>query len=191
MKKQKRLILFGILLSLMLAMLSLPTTISVAAGKPTPTQPPAQSSFNDSFDGFNSSRWAKADGWTNGSPFDNAWRADHVNFANSLMTLTLDNLAYLGEPYSSGEYRTTGFHGYGCYEVNFKPVAQPGAVTTFFTFAGPYDNGGNGKHNEIDIEFLGYDTTKFQANYWTNDDTYTNGHEYEVNLGFDASQAFH
>ena len=70
-------------------------------------------------------------------------------------------------------------------------MARPGAVTTFFTFAGPYDNGGNGKHNEIDIEFLGYDTTKFQANFWTNDDTYSNGHEHMVNLGFDASQAFH
>jgi hypothetical protein len=64
-------------------------------------------------------------------------------------------------------------------------------VTTFFTFAGPYDNGGNGKHNEIDIEFLGYDTTKFQANFWTNDDTYSKSHEILVPLGFDASQAYH
>jgi hypothetical protein len=31
-------------------------------------------------------------------------------------------------------------------------------VSAFFTFAGPYDNGGNGRHNEIDVEFLGYDT---------------------------------
>jgi beta-glucanase (GH16 family) len=188
----KMFIVSGVILILLFGLLSpLSVTPTNAAGKPTPTPPPAQGSFSDSFDGFNSSRWAKADGWTNGSPFDNAWRADHVSFANSLMTLTLDNLAYLGEPYSSGEYRTTGFYGYGCYEVNFKPVAQPGAVSTFFTFAGPYDNGGNGKHNEIDIEFLGYDTTKFQANFWTNDDTYSNGHEHMVSLGFDASQAFH
>jgi endo-1,3-1,4-beta-glycanase ExoK len=191
-KKQNRSTVFGTTLILILALSALlPVTSGSAAGKPTPTPPPAQSSFSDSFDTFNTSRWAKADGWTNGAPFDNAWRADHVNFASSLMTITLDNLAYLGEPYSSGEYRTTGFHGYGCYEVNFKAVARPGAVTTFFTFAGPYDNGGNGKHNEIDIEFLGYDTSRFQANFWTNDDTYSNGHEHIVNLGFDASQAFH
>ena len=191
-RKQNRRTLFGITLILILALSALiPVTPSTAAGKPTPTPPPAQSSFSDSFDTFNTARWAKADGWSNGSPFDNAWRADHVNFANSLMTITLDNLAYLGEPYSSGEYRTTGFYGYGCYEVRFKAVARPGAVTTFFTFAGPFDNGGNGTHNEIDIEFLGYDTTRFQANFWTNDDTYSNGHEHMVNLGFDASQAFH
>ena len=190
--RSKHSTLFGVTMILLLAMLVLqPSTPGDAAGKPTPTPPPAQSSFTDSFDTFNTSRWAKADGWTNGSPFDNAWRADHVNFANSLMTITLDNFAYLGEPYSSGEYRTTGFYGYGCYEVRFRPVAGPGAVTTFFTFAGPFDNGGNGKHNEIDIEFLGYDTTKFQANFWTNDDTYSNGHEFMVNLGFDASQNFH
>ena len=78
MKKQNRLIVFSIVLALVLAMLSLPTTISMAAGKPTPTPPPAQNSFSDSFDGFDSTRWAKADGWANGSPFDNAWRADHV-----------------------------------------------------------------------------------------------------------------
>jgi len=179
------------LLLLMILLSSFFVSPSLAAGKPTPTAPPAQGSFNDSFDTFDTSRWAKADGWTNGSPFDNAWRADHINFSNSLLTITLDNTAYLGELYSSGEYRTTGFYGYGCYEVRYKPVARPGAVTTFFTFAGPYDNGGNGKHNEIDIEFLGYDTTKFQANFWTNDDTYSNGHEYMVNLEFDASQDFH
>jgi beta-glucanase (GH16 family) len=182
----------GVMIVMFLLMLSPIASIQGSAkGKPTPTPPPAQGSFSDSFDTFDTSRWAKADGWTNGPPFDNAWRADHVNFANSLMTITLDNQAYLGEPYSSGEYRTTDFYGYGCYEVNFKPVAQPGAVTTFFTFAGPYDNGGNGKHNEIDIEFLGNDTTEFQANFWTNDDTYSNSHEYLVALGFDASQAFH
>jgi beta-glucanase (GH16 family) len=167
--------------------------VPVTAAKPTPkpTQPPAQGSFLDALDGFDTSRWAKADGWTNGSPFDNAWRADHVTFGGSQMSIILDNYAYLGEPYSSGEYRTLGFYGYGCFEARFQPVASPGVVTSLFTFAGPYDNGGNGKHNEIDIEFLGYDTTKFQANFWTNDDTYTRGHEHTIYLGFDASQALH
>ncbi len=27
---------------------------------------------------YNTKRWIKADRWTNGSPFDNAWRADHI-----------------------------------------------------------------------------------------------------------------
>ncbi len=89
------------------------------------------------------------------------------------MTITLDNKAFLGEPYSSGEYRTRGFYGYGCYEARFKPIKRAGVVTSFFTFAGPYDNGGNGRHNEIDIEFVGKDTTTVQFNFWTNDDTYS------------------
>jgi endo-1,3-1,4-beta-glycanase ExoK len=184
---------FGAGLLLGLLVLGMLVVSPAEAGKPPPktTPPPAQGSFVDALDGYDTSRWAKADGWTNGSPFDNAWRADHVTFANSQMSIILDDTAYLGEPYSSGEYRTTGFYGYGCYEARFQPIAESGVVTSFFTFAGPYDNGGNGKHNEIDIEFLGYDTTKFQANFWTNDDTYTRGHEHTIYLGFDAAQALH
>ena len=174
-----------------LLMLGMLTISPVEAGKPRPTPPPAQGSFVDQLNAYDTLRWAKADGWANGSPFDNAWRADHITFANSQMSIILDNTAYLGEPYSSGEYRTQGFYGYGCFEASFQPVARPGAVTSLFTFAGPYDNGGNGKHNEIDIEFLGYDTTKFQTNFWTNDDSYVRGHEYVISLGFDASQGQH
>jgi beta-glucanase (GH16 family) len=84
-----------------------------------------------------------------------------------------------------------GFYGYGCFEASLQPVARPGVVTSLFTFSGPYDNGGNGKHNEIDVEFLGSNTTQFQANFWTNDDTYTKGHEHIVSLGFDAAQGLH
>ncbi len=174
-----------------LLVLGILATSPAEAGRPKPTQPPAQGSFVDPLDAYDTSRWAKADGWVNGSPFDNAWRADHITFGNGQMSILLDNTAYLGEPYSSGEYRTLGFYGYGCYEASFQPVARPGVVTSLFTFAGPYDNGGNGLHNEIDIEFLGYDTTKFQANFWTNDDAYARSHEYMVNLGFDASQGQH
>ena len=183
----------AVLLAVALLLVSVFAAPVALAAKPTPTtaQPPAQGSFTDAFDSFDTARWAKADGWANGSPFWNGWLADHVTFANSVMNLTLDNVVSSGMPYTSGEYRTTGFYGYGCFEARFKPVAQPGVVTSLYTFAGPYDNGGNGKHNEIDVEFLGYDTTKFQANFWTNDDAYAQHHEYVVNLGFDASQSFH
>jgi endo-1,3-1,4-beta-glycanase ExoK len=153
------------------------------------TKPVAQPSFADQFAGYDTSRWIKADGWKNGSPFDNAWLADHVTFSNDALQLRLDNVASLGEPYSSGELRTTGYYGYGCYEAKFRPVKQAGVVTAFFTYAGPYDNGGNGLHNEIDIEFLGYDTTRVQLNWWTNDDSYSQRNEVWLDLGFDASTA--
>jgi beta-glucanase (GH16 family) len=160
------------------------------AGKPV-ARPTAQGSFTDHLTAFDSVRWAMADGWANGSPFDNGWRADHVTFANGYLDLRLDDVASSGQPYTSGEYRTTGYYGYGCYEASYRPVPRSGVVSAFFTFAGPYDNGGNGKHNEIDVEFLGYDTRRVQLNFWANDDTYASRNEKLVDLGFDAAAAFH
>lgn len=160
------------------------------AAKPRP-RPTASGSFTDHLTSYDTSRWIKADGWTNGSPFDNAWLASHAAHRDGLLELRLDDQAALGEPYSSGEVRTTGYYGYGCFEAKFRPVAQPGVVTSFFTFAGPYDNGGNGRHNEIDVEFLGYDTRRVQLNFWTNDDSYSLRNEVLLDLGFDAAQALH
>ena len=169
-----------------------------ASAAKRPAKPPtAQVSFTDLMNSFDSSRWQKADGWTNGSPFDNAWSADHVVFHDGLLELVLDATVQRGEPYTSGEYRTTGYYGYGCYEVSMKPVARSGVITSFFTFAGPYDNGGNGQHNEIDIEFVGEDgdgdrgISWVQFNYWTNDDAYASRNEIPYPLGFDASADFH
>jgi beta-glucanase (GH16 family) len=56
-----------------------------------------------------------------------------------------------------------------------------GVISSFFLYTGrPWD--------EIDIEFLGNDTTKVQFNYFTNGQ---GNHEYIYNLGFDASEDFH
>jgi len=153
--------------------------------------PPALGSFTDHLPVFDATRWMKADGWKNGSPFDNAWLADHITFGAGYMDIRLDDQAALGEPYASGNFQSNGFYGYGCYEASFRPVAMPGVVSSFFTFAGPYDNGGNGKHNEIDIEFLAFDSRAFQANFWTNEDAYAGGHEAMIYLDFDAAQDFH
>lgn len=161
---------------------------AIAARRPAPPPTP-QASFVDELTGYDTSRWMKADGWVNGPPFANAWRADHVVHDGGNMTLRLDDVGDLGMPYSSGEYRTNGFHSYGCYEARFKPIKQSGVVTAFFTFAGPYDNGGNGRHNEIDIEFLGNDTRRVQLNFWTNDDRYRSNNAVLLDLGKDASLA--
>lgn len=157
--------------------------------------------FFDNMDYYDQSRWIKADGWSNGAPFNVGWRADHITHANSIMTITLDNQpcpdGCSSKPYASGEYRTndpTGqgneYYGYGCFEARLKAAAGSGVVTSFFTYNGPLDTppSGNGKHNEIDIEILGKDTTKMQVNYFTND---IGGHEYMVDLGFDAAADFH
>jgi len=164
---------------------------AAAAPKKQVKPPPEQDSFIDYLQFYDTSRWMKADGWTNGSPFDNAWLADHISFADGRMVIMLDNQPALGEPYSSGNYQSLGFYGYGCYEASMKPVVGSGTVTSFFTFAGPFDNGGNGQHNEIDIEFLGQDTEIVQFNFFTNDDEYASRNEFVHSLGYDASLDFH
>jgi len=179
-----------------LAILGLLLVLGVAppeavAAKPAPKPPPASGAFTDHFNALDTTRWSKADGWTNGSPFDNAWAADHVTVEAGRLDLRLDNVAALGEPYTSGELRTNGYYGYGCYEASFKPIMVPGVVTSLFTYAGPYDNGGNGKHNEIDVEFLGNLPGYVQLNFWTNDDTYASRNEKLLNLGFDPTADFH
>lgn len=160
------------------------------AGRRGGKTPTAQGSFIDHFNTFDSARWMKADGWTNGPPFDNAWTADHIYFSDGVMHIVLDDESNLGEPYTSGNYQSNGFYGYGCYEASFVPVAVSGVVSSFFTFAGPFDNGGNGKHNEIDYEFIKGDPWYVQTNFWTNDDAYAGGNEEFQYLGFDASQNF-
>jgi len=161
------------------------------AARPSPKPPAASAGFTDHFDAYDAARWSKADGWKNGSPFDNAWLADHVTVANGRLDLRLDDTAALGEPYSSGELRTNGYYGYGCYEASFKPVMVSGVVTSLFTYAGPYDNGGNGKHNEIDVEFLGDKPKMVQLNFWTNDDAYASRNEVLLDLGFYPEADFH
>ena len=88
-------------------------------------------------------------------------------------------------PYSGGEFRSKDFYGYGKYEVSMKPIKNDGVVSSFFTYTGPSDNN---PWDEIDIEFLGKDTTKVQFNYYRDG---KGGHEYLYDLGFDASESFH
>ncbi len=180
----------GVLLAVTLIIMGLFSWAGAAPKRPV-KPPPEQDSFTDHLQFYDTSRWMKADGWTNGSPFDNAWLADHISFADGSMVIRLDDEGALGEPYSSGNYQSLGFYGYGCYEAGMKPVAGSGTVTSFFTYAGPFDNGGNGKHNEIDIEFLGKNTKSVQFNFFTNDDEFASHNESVYGLGFDASGGFH
>ncbi|MCH5200911.1 MAG: glycoside hydrolase family 16 protein [Oscillospiraceae bacterium] len=133
-------------------------------------------------DGFEAS-----DGWTNGSMFNVTWRAANVTFENGNMQLIIDadETPENDIPYSGGEFRSTGFYGYGRYEVSMKAIKNDGVVSSFFTYTGPSDDN---PWDEIDVEILGKDTTKVQFNYFTNG---AGNHEYMHDLGFDASEDFH
>ena len=128
-----------------------------------------------------------ANGWTNGSMFNCTWRNSSCTFEDGVMKLTIDkDTQGTGEiPYAGGEFRSRAFYGYGYYEVCMKPIKNDGVVSSFFTYTGPSDNN---PWDEIDIEFLGKDTTKMQLNYFTDG---RGEHEKIVNLGFDAAEDFH
>ena len=124
-------------------------------------------------------------GWTNGDPFNVDWNQDNVAFKDGKMELSVTDADEEGK-YYGGEARTYDDFHYGNYEVTMKPMKASGTASTFFTYTGPsFDED---PHDEIDIEFLGKDTTKVQFNYFTNG---VGGHEYMYDLGFDASEDYH
>lgn len=119
-----------------------------------------------------------ADGWSNGGVFDCSWRKDNAVIADGAMSLMVFKE---GGAYYGAEYRSDDRYSYGYYSVSMKAARGSGIVSSFFVYTGdPWD--------EIDIEFLGKDTTKVQFNYFTNG---VGGHEYVYDLGFDAAEEFH
>lgn len=80
---------------------------------------------------------------------------------------------------------------YGKFEVTLKPTDVSGLITGIFLHR-------NSPHQEIDIEFLGKDTTKMLVNVFYNPGTEGTKLEYGyrgtpvlIDLGFDAANAFH
>ena len=128
-----------------------------------------------------------SDGWCNGGPFGVTWKANNVKFDETngcQMSVTKE-----GDEFYGAELKTTtenfDFFHYGYFGTWMKPSNEVGTASTFFTYTGEVDEN---PHDEIDIEFLGKDTTKVQFNWFCNG---TGGHEHLYNLGFDASKEFH
>ena len=141
------------------------------------------SKFESGFDYYETNKFEKSNGWSNGGMFDCTWSGDNVSFNGGKMNLQITGNSWSG--YKAAEYRTNQAFGFGMYDVSMKPVKNDGVVSSFFTYTGPSDGT---VWDEIDIEFLGKDTTKVQFNYYTSGQ---GNHEYVYNLGFDASQGFH
>ena len=149
-------------------------------------------------DGANPDVLFESDGWSNGDVFNVVWRSRNVFYENGTMRLGITeekDSAWLDGAevefnYTAGEARTQNYYHYGDYEVSMKPSANPGTASTFFVCTGPYDlkDGVPNAHDEIDIEFLGQDTTHVQFNFFVDG---KGGNEYMYDLGFDASEEFH
>lgn len=152
----------------------------------------------DFADGANPDVLFESDGWTNGDVFNVVWKKHNVHYENGIMRLGITEekaAAWLDDAevefgYTAGEARTQNYYHYGDYEVSMKPSANPGTASTFFVCTGPYDlkDGVPNAHDEIDIEFLGKDTTHVQFNFFVDG---VGGNEYMYDLGFDASEEFH
>lgn len=190
---EKKPALLNVMLAALLGgmlVLSLPLQTTLAQSRD-----PSFMDFTDNFDSFNTTLWHAANNWTNYnpddpySPFDCWWLDDNVSFSSSTLSLTLDDSACPGGcggmNYASAEYRSNGHYQYGTYTVRMKAVAQEGVVSSFFLYTGPSE--GN-PWDEIDIEITGKNPSQLQTNYYTNG---VGGHEAYINLGFDASAAFH
>jgi hypothetical protein len=126
-------------------------------------------------------------------PCNNAvFQPANVEFKNGATVLNLKEEAVGGKNYSAGSAATVSDQFlYGRFEVELKPAKSSGVLTAFFLYR--FD-----PWQEIDLEFLGKDTTKLLINVFYNPgDTgalYNYGYRGTpvlVDLGFDAASAFH
>ena len=134
-----------------------------------------------------------SNGWDNGDPFNVTWSKKNVKYEDGVAKLFItekdDKDAKV--PFYGGELRSKDHYHYGDYEITMKVEPKKGTCTSFFVYTGPseYDENGNpNPHDEVDIEFLGKDTTHVQFNFFVNG---KGGNEHMYDLGFDASEDFH
>ncbi|WP_295127910.1 glycoside hydrolase family 16 protein [Ruminococcus sp.] len=164
------------------------TTAQTEAAPEAEEEAPAEEDNGDytllaDFTKGESDKFMCSDGWSNGNMFNCTWKKANVAFEDEVMKLSIDSI--IPDEYNAAEYRSNDFYGYGLYEVSMKPIKNVGVVSSFFTYTGPSDSN---PWDEIDIEFLGKDTTIVQFNYFTNG---TGNHEFVYDLGFDAAEDFH
>ncbi|WP_158453665.1 beta-glucanase [Paenibacillus beijingensis] len=149
----------------------------------------ADTAFYEPLNAVNNKMFYVSDGWGNSPNFGVGWKASNLEFNGGIMSPRLDNAgcpdACSGKNYASGEYATNLKYGYGRVEARIKAAKGTGLVTSLFTYSGPAAGTSN---DEIDIEILGKDTTKLEANYFTNG---VGGHGTVIDLGFDSSLTFH
>ena len=138
----------------------------------------------DTYIGFDdleeANKYKVSNGFGNGGMFLSRWDKENVKLNNGIGELSLydkDNINY------GSELRSLEGFQYGYFGGRVKTFKKSGTVQSIFTY-----NGGRYAHDEIDIEFLGKNTTKVQFNYYHNG---VGGHEYLYDLGFDSSEEYH
>lgn len=113
------------------------------------------------------------------------------NNSDSGFELRITNNNHKSKKYLSSSIVSRKQYLFGSFEILMKPIKGNGIISAFFLHR-------NDPWQEIDIEFLGNDTTKILLNVYFNPGTIETKYNYGVrgtpiliDLGFDASENFH
>jgi beta-glucanase (GH16 family) len=147
---------------------------------------PESVTFLERFQTLDDSRWVFSDGWNNGTWMENDWRRDALSLSPTGLIITMrpNRPGPDRRPYMSGELQSHDSYLYGYFETSMRVPRGEGVVTGFFTYARP---GQASTWEEIDIEFLGRRPRAMAVTYHVHGFS----HQDMIDLGFDASQAFH
>ena len=130
---------------------------------------------------------------------DDTFPSNLALFRSGNFAITPDNTAVLAlrkegvyvRDYTSASLCSSASYRYGRFEAVIRPTGIPGVITGMFFHR-------NSPRQEIDIEFLGRDTTKVLANVYYNPggegarfDYGYRGTPVLIDLGFDAAGDFH
>lgn len=137
--------------------------------------------------------WVRNGYKNNAEMFLSTWNRENYALTkdgeNNVMALSLTDVKKKDTviPYGAEIVSYSGYL-YGYFGTRMKTFKREGTVQSFFTYNGPNQSHPEYEWDEIDIEFLGKDTTKVQFNYYDNG---VGGHEYMYDLGFDSSLEYH
>ena len=144
-------------------------------------------SFDDS--GYRD-RWDIANFDQGGPKFLTSWRRKQVSvelksvetFGGGQLLMDLQPAQDGAEkPYKGAQLWRGKENHYGSYEIVMNAAAVPGVVSAFFIYTGPFFKD---PHDEIDVEFLGKDTTKIWINAFADGKSQA---DQWIDLGFDAA----
>ncbi|MGV6840466.1 MAG: family 16 glycosylhydrolase [Planktomarina sp.] len=139
----------------------------------------AEGPFSDHFARLDRRHWAVAHYNFTHPAFDTDWRREQLHVDNGLQ-LSLTPHDGPENQFIGASVRRRVPTRYGMYSAIIQPAKGDGLVTGFFTYTGPHYGT---PHDEIDIEFLGKDTTQMHVAWFVNGVL----HQRDIPLGFDAA----
>jgi len=162
-----------------------PTQVLAKGAVREATNIPFRTVFAD--DGLDNGWWV-ADFADDNPKFLVKWSKSHVKLDDTGLELSFEPAPRsvqdeTGKKFISGQVQRIGWFLYGRYEVVMRPAKGHGLISSFFTYTGPYFKD---DHDEIDIEFLGKDTSYLHLNRF--DDGKQLDKPLKIDLGTDASQ---